>query len=139
MPTPTHPTNRNHLDHKENREEQHQWLKSINNQYTIAIECVDEALYENNSKGNPREFLEMLSHPWKYKIIEISISKKFTSLTSHHFLSHMKHLLSHLVSSTLLHMRSSTPLCFLFLKFFERVLVAKYAYHKYFRSRCSET
>jgi len=49
----THPTHRNHLDHKEDQEEQHQWLKSIKNQYAIAIECVDEALYqfERQSKG----------------------------------------------------------------------------------------
>ena len=44
----THPTHRNHLDHKEGWEEQHQWLKSIKNRYAIIIECVDEALYETN-------------------------------------------------------------------------------------------
>jgi len=55
----THPTRRNHLDHKEDWEDQHQWLNSIKNQYAIAIECVDEALYETNSKGNPREFFDI--------------------------------------------------------------------------------
>jgi len=55
---PTHLTHRNHLDRQDDREEQHQWLKRIKNQYAIAIECVDKALYETNSKGNPRGFLD---------------------------------------------------------------------------------
>jgi hypothetical protein len=55
----THPTHRNHLDHKGDWEEQHQWLKSIKNLCAIAIECVDEALYETSSRGNPREILDI--------------------------------------------------------------------------------
>jgi len=114
----THPTHRNHLDHKGNQEEQHQWLKSINNQYSIAIECVDEALYETKLKGNPREFLNIhVNSPLEVEKMEITISKKPTSLTSHQFRAHMENLWIHLVSLTLLHMRSSTPSCFLFLKF----------------------
>jgi hypothetical protein len=55
----THPTHRNHLDHKGGREEQHQWLKSIKNLCVIAIEWVDEALYETNLIGNLREILDI--------------------------------------------------------------------------------
>jgi len=55
----THPTHRNHVDHKEDREEQHQWLKSIKNLYATDIECVDVDLYETNSRGNPREILDI--------------------------------------------------------------------------------
>jgi len=55
----THQTHRNHLDHKEDREEQYQWPKSNKKLYAIAIECVDEALYETKSKGNPREILDV--------------------------------------------------------------------------------
>jgi hypothetical protein len=46
---PRYPTYRNHLDYKKDREEQHQSLKSIKNLCAIAIECVDEALYETSS------------------------------------------------------------------------------------------
>jgi hypothetical protein len=54
---PRYPAYRNHLDHKKDREEQHQWFKSIKNLCAIAIECVDEALYDTSSRGNPREIL----------------------------------------------------------------------------------
>jgi hypothetical protein len=54
-----YPTYRNHLDHKKDQEEQHQCLKSIKNLCAIAIECVDEALYETSSRGNPREILDI--------------------------------------------------------------------------------
>jgi hypothetical protein len=55
----THPMHRNHLDHKGDREEQHQWLKSIKNLCDIAIEWVDKALYETNLRGNIREILDI--------------------------------------------------------------------------------
>jgi hypothetical protein len=77
---PRYPTYRNHLDHKKDREEQHQWLKSIKNLCAIAIVCVDEALYETSSRGNPRENLTfMASHPWKLEMMETSMSKEATS------------------------------------------------------------
>jgi len=40
--------------------------------------------------------------------------------------------------SNIPHKRSSAPSCSLFLKFFDRVVVDTYAYHKYFKSHCGE-
>jgi hypothetical protein len=56
---PRHLKHRIHQDHKEDQEEQHQWQKSIKNLCTIVIECMDEALYETSSRGNPREILDI--------------------------------------------------------------------------------
>jgi hypothetical protein len=113
-----YPMYRNHLDHKKDREEQHQWLKSIKNLCAIAIECVDEALNETSLRGNPREiwdiygesslearnnghfneqgsyFIKTPSNPCSYKISPDSLS----------------------LSLTLPHTRSSTPSCSLFLR-----------------------
>jgi hypothetical protein len=54
-----HPTHRILQDHKGDREEHHPWQKSIKNLCAISIECVDEALYETSSRGNPREILDI--------------------------------------------------------------------------------
>jgi hypothetical protein len=50
-----HPTYRNHLDHKEDQKEQHQWLESIKNLCAIVIEWMDEAIDKTNLRdNNPR-------------------------------------------------------------------------------------
>ena len=54
-----HPKHRSHEGHKEDQEEQEQWLEDIKNLCVIAIEWMDEALDEINSRvTNPREILD---------------------------------------------------------------------------------
>jgi hypothetical protein len=50
-----HPNHRIHQDH---REEQHQWLVSIQNLYAIAIEWMDKAIDETNPRDNNAKSFE---------------------------------------------------------------------------------
>ena len=53
------PSYRNHEGHKEDQEEQQQWLEDINNLCAIAIEWMDEVLDKINPRvANPREILD---------------------------------------------------------------------------------
>jgi hypothetical protein len=114
----TDPMHRNHLDHKGDREEQHQWLKSIKNLYAIAIECVDEALYETSSRGNPRKILDIYGK----SSLEAGNDGDFNEQGSYFIktpsnpCSYEISLDSLSLSLTLPHTRSSTPSCSLFLK-----------------------
>jgi hypothetical protein len=95
---PRYPTYRNNLDHKKDQEEQHQWLKSIKNLCDIAIECVDEALYETSLRDNPRKILDIYG--------ESSLEAGNNGDMSPDSLS---------LSLTLPYTRSLTPSCSLFL------------------------
>jgi len=136
----THPTYRNHLDHKEDREEQHQWKKSIKNQYDIAIECVDEALYETNSKGNPREYLDI----YVESPLEVENNGDYNKQEIY-FINIPLVPCSYETSPDSLSVSNITPheifnpLMLPIPKVFERVVVDTYAYHQYFRSCCGET
>jgi hypothetical protein len=108
---PRYPMYRNHLDHKKDREEQHQWLKSIKNLCAIAIECVDEALYETSSRGNPREILDIYGE----SSLEARNDGDFNEQGSY-FIKTPSNPCSYEISSdspslslTLPHMKSSTP------------------------------
>jgi len=135
-----HPTHRNHLEHKEDREEQHQWPKSIKNRYAIAIECVDEALYETNSKGDLREFLDI----YVESPLEVENDGDFNKQGNYFFntpsvpCSYEKSPDSLSLSNIAPH-EIFNPLMLPIPKIFKRVVVDTYAYHKYFRSRCGET
>jgi hypothetical protein len=96
---PRYPTYRNHIDHKKDQEEQHQWLKSIKNLCAIAIEYVDEALYETSSRGNPKKILDIYG--------ELSLEAKNDGdfneqgsyfIRPYQILACMRYLLIHLVS-----------------------------------------
>jgi hypothetical protein len=111
-------TYRNHLDHKKDREEQHQWLKSIKNLCVIAIECVDEALYETSSRGNPREILDIYGE----SSLEAANDGDFNE-QGRYFIKTPSNLCSYEISPdslslslTLPYMRSSTSSCSLFLR-----------------------
>ena len=136
----THPTHRNHLDYKEDREEQHQWLMSIKNQYAIAIECEDEALYETNLKGNPREVFNIYDE----SPLEVENDEDFNELGSY-FINTTSVPFSYEKSPDSLSLSNIAPheifnpLMLPLPKVFERVVVDTYAYHKYFRSHCGES
>jgi hypothetical protein len=61
------------------------------------------------------------------------------SLTPHQICAHMRNLLNQLVSLTLPHTRSSTPLILPVHKDFKRVVVDAYVYHKYCKSHWHES
>jgi hypothetical protein len=117
---PRHLKHRINQDHKEDREEQHQWQKCIKNLCAISIECVGESLYETNSRGNTREILNIYAE----SPLEVENDGDFHEQGSY-FIKTLsspcsyKKLQIHLVSLTLPHTRSSTPLCSLFLKIFK--------------------
>jgi len=134
----THPTHRNHLDRKEDREEQHQWIKSIRNPYAIAIECVDEALYETNLKGKLREILDIYDE----SPLEVENDRDFNEQGSYFINTSSSPCLyeasrNSIGLSNLSTFVISSPLILSIYKNFKRVVVDAYVYHKYCRSCCA--
>jgi hypothetical protein len=120
--------------------EQHQWLKSIKNPCAIAIECVDKALYEINSKGNPREVLDI----YDKSPLEVENDRDFDEQGSYFVNTPLVPCLyekspNSLSLSNIAPHEIFNPLMLPVPKVFERVVVDTYAYHKYFRSCCGET
>jgi len=76
----THLTHRNHLDHKDDREEQHQWLKSIKTYMLLSLNVWMRYYITSIQKVIQGEFWTfMTNHPWKWEMIETSMSKEATS------------------------------------------------------------
>jgi hypothetical protein len=129
------PTHRNHLDHKGDQEEQHQWLKSIKNLCAIAIEWVDEALYETNLRGNPREILGI----YDKSTFEVENDGDFNE-QGNYFINTPSSPCSYKKSPNSLSLSNIAPhdifnpLMLPIPKDFERVVVDAYVYHKYCRS-----
>jgi hypothetical protein len=137
---PRYLTYRNHLDHKKDREEQHQWLKGIKNLCAITIECVDKALYETSSRGNPREILDIYGE----SSLEARNDGDFNKQGSN-FIKTPSNPCSYEISPDSLSLSNIAPheifnpLMPLVPKNFERVAVDAYVYHRYCRSRCVES
>jgi len=131
---------RNHQDHIEDREEQHPWLESIKNQCAIAIKWMDKALDKINSRDDPRKFFDIHVK----SSLEVENDGVFNKQGSYFIntpsvpCSYEKSPDSLSLSNIAPH-EIFNPLMLPVPKVFERVVVDRYAYHKYCRSRCGES
>jgi hypothetical protein len=134
---PRHLKHRIHQDHKEDREEQHQWQKSIKNPCAISIECVGESLYETYLRGNTREILDIYAK----SPLEVENDGDFNKQGSY-FIKTLSSPCSYKKSPNSLSLSNIArheifnPLMLLVPKYFERVAVDTYVYHKHYRSHC---
>jgi len=131
----THIILMNILDHQEDQEEQHQWLKSIKTRYAIAIEYVDEALYKTNLKGNPRDVLDI----YDKSPLEVSNHRDFDEQGSYSINTSSSLCLyetprNSIGLSNLFTFQISNPLILSIYKNSKMVVVDAYVYHKYCRS-----
>jgi hypothetical protein len=113
---------------------------SIKNLCVIAIEWVDEALYETNLRGNPREILDI----YDKSTLEVENDGDFNEQESY-FINTPSSPYSYKKSPDSLSLSNVAPheifnpLMLPVPKDFERVVVDAYVYHKYCRSCCVES
>jgi hypothetical protein len=113
---------------------------SIKNLCAIAIECVDEALYETSLRGNSRKILDIYGK----SSLEVGNDGDFNEQGSY-FIKTPSNTCSYEISPDSLSLSNIAPheifnpLMLLVPKNFERVAVDAYVYHRYCRSHCVES
>jgi hypothetical protein len=159
---PRHLKHRSDEGHKEDQEEQHQWLEDIKNLYVVAIQWMYEALDKINLRiTNPREILDnkMTNECHRNEMMETMFAamdihkesslelEKEDDINEHgsYFMCTSSNPCSHETSfesiglSNIATHEIFNPLILFVPKHFEKVVVDAYVYHKYYKSCCHES